>query len=31
MENTDDIVFGRTDEGPLSQSCPVCSCKEKID
>ena len=26
MENTDEIVFGRTDEGPLSQSCPVCKC-----
>jgi hypothetical protein len=31
MENTDEIVFGRTDDGPLSQSCPVCSCKKKMD
>jgi hypothetical protein len=30
MENTDEIVFGRTDDGPLSQSCPVCSCKKKM-
>jgi hypothetical protein len=30
MEITDEIVFGRTDDGPLSQSCPVCSCKKRM-
>ena len=30
MENRDESVFGRTDDGPLSQSCPVCSCKKKM-
>jgi hypothetical protein len=23
MEKSEEIVFGRTDDGPLSQSCPV--------
>jgi hypothetical protein len=30
MEKSDEIVFGRTDDGPLSQSCPVCKCINNV-